>query len=188
MAKKVTKRKKSSKKKSQLAKSDQPKTPEATATIVRNGKKVTITKEGIAKTNIPPSCIIGWHELNEHLRKVCHNTFRDVKAALCSNSKELQDTVIDTILGDLVIGAYQDKLVVYYHVPAEDNAYSLDAIAKMQRIRQAADTHLLSMLKAVRDIKRPPVTVVVKEAEQVNVAEQINQADKQVNISQKQPS
>jgi hypothetical protein len=44
------------------------------------------------------------------------------------------------------------------------------------------------MIKAVRDIKRPPVNVVVKEAQQVNVAERINQADKQVNIAKNQHS
>ena len=43
-------------------------------------------------------------------------------------------------------------------------------------------------IPSIQDIKRPPVQVVVKQAEQVNVGEQINQGDKQVNIATKQQS
>ena len=50
-------------------------------------------------------------------------------------------------------------------------------------MRQSADNHLINVLRAFRDIKRPPVQVVVKQAQQVNVAEQMNQGDQQVNIS-----
>ena len=58
----------------------------------------------------------------------------------------------------------------------------------LQKQRQLADIHLLNIIKAIRDIKHPPVQVVVKQAEQVNVGEQINQADKQVNISKDKQS
>jgi hypothetical protein len=90
------------------------------------------------------------------------------------------------MLGDLVAGAYQDKLITYTRVPVGHNINSVEALNAMQKVRQSADSHLLNIIKAVRDIKRPPVNVVVKEAEQVNVAEQINQGEQQVNIGKHQ--
>jgi len=69
-------------------------------------------------------------------------------------------------------------------VPSGYSKNSIEALNSIQRARQSADTHLLNIIKAIRDIKRPPVNVVIKEAEQVNVAEQINQGEQQVNIGE----
>lgn len=60
------------------------------------------------------------------------------------------------------------------------NPYHMERLLKL---RQAVDNHLMNVLRIFKDIKQPPVNVVVKQAEHVNVAEQLNQADKQVNIS-----
>lgn len=169
-----------------LAGKDKAKGSEILATTTHNGKKVNIEKWHIAGISIQSICIVGSDELDEEKRATLELKFLAIKAALQSNSKDLQDEVIDTILGDLVAGAYQDKLLAYTRVPSGHSKNSLEALKEIQRIRQVADTHLLNIIKAIRDIKRPPVNVVVKEAGQVNVAEQINQADKQVNIAKNQ--
>jgi hypothetical protein len=186
MIKKKTVKSKVVKKKAALARKDKAKDSEILATTTHNGKKVNIEKWHIAGISILPTCISGSDELDEEKRATLELKFLAVKAALKSNSKDLQDEVIDTILGDLVAGAYQDKLIAYTRVPSGHSKNSLEALKEIQRVRQAADTHLLNIVKAVRDIKRPPVNVVVKQADQVNVAEQINQADKQVNIAKNQ--
>ena len=186
MAKKATRRNKPTKQKTSLAKRDKPKGSGILKTITRNGKKLTLKKWHIAGICIPPTCIVGPDKLPKYVKEFLDLKLEAMKVALFSESKSLQDKAIDTILGDLVAGAYQDKLVAYTTTPSEDYQGNLDTSRRIQKARQSADTHLLNMLKAVRDIKRPPVNVVVKEAGQVNVAEQINQADKQVNIAEKQ--
>ena len=183
MAERKTTKRKPAKQKTDLAKPDKAKDSETLATVTRNGKELNIKKWHIAGICIPPICIAGARELPKEATGVLELKFEAIKVALFSDSKSLQDKAIDTILGDLVAGAYQDKLIVYSRAPSGDSEYSLSALTGMQKIRQAADTHLLNVIKAVRDIKRPPVNVVVREAQQVNVAEQINQADKQVNIA-----
>ena len=104
MAKKPTRKKRPATRETELARRAQPDSPEPTATLIRKGKKVTITKRNIPDNLIPPSCIVGWEELTELLRGECHDQFQELKAALCSDSKELQDAVMNMILGDLVIG------------------------------------------------------------------------------------
>ncbi len=101
---------------------------------------------------------------------------------------DLHAELIDEILNDLIVGAYQNRSEAYSISLSEDNINSTEAMGKLQRQRQLADIHLLNIIKAIRDIKHPPVQVVVKQAEQVNVGEQINQADKQVNISKEKQS
>ncbi len=101
---------------------------------------------------------------------------------------ELHGELISEIMGDLVTGAYQDKLEVYSISLCEDNKGSTEAMRKLQRLRQSADIHLLNIIKGIKDIKSPPVQVIVKQAEQVNVGEQINQGDQQVNIAKNQQS
>lgn len=188
MAKQKTKSRKPSKKKTELAKRDKPEDSEILKTVMRNGKKMEIKKWHIAEICIPPTCAVASHELTKDLVDLLSLKFEAINMALFSDSKSLQDKAIDTILGDLVAGAYQDKLIAYTRVPSEDYQHSADTLRKIQKDRQSADTHLLNIIKAVRDIKRPPVNVIVKEAQQVNVAEQINQADKQVNITDNQQS
>lgn len=188
MARKRTKREKPAKRKNELAKKGKAEDSEILAITTRNGKKVNIEKWHIAGISILPTCISGSDELDEEKRATLELKFLAVKAALRSKSKSLQDEVVDTMLGNLIAGAYQDKLVLYTRVPSGHSKNSLEALKEIQRVRQAADTHLLNIIKAIRDIKRPPVNVVVKEAEQVNVAEQINQGEQQVNIAKNQQS
>jgi len=179
-------KKKTAKSKNELAKNNDAENSEILATMIRNGKKVNIEKRHITGISFPPTGIAGSDELNEEQKETFALKFEAIRAALSSESKELQDEAIDAILGDLVVGAYQDKLLVYTRVPSGHSRDSLEALKEIQRVRQTADAHLLNVIKAIRDIKHPPVNVVVKEAEQVNIAEQINQADKQVNISKNQ--
>lgn len=94
-----------------------------------------------------------------------------------------REKVIDNILSDIVLGAYQDRIVAYSINPSGPSADSTEAMAIIQRIRHSADRHLLRVLQAFKDIKRPPVKVVVKQAEQVNVAEKQMNVEKLLNIS-----
>jgi hypothetical protein len=105
-----------------------------------------------------------------------------VRNALLSGSEELKEEALNAILGDLVIGAYQDKLAAYLFTATDRACGDLDKAGLVQARRHAADRHLIQVLKAVQDIRRPPVKVVIKEAKQVNVAHQINAAEKQVNL------
>ena len=107
--------------------------------------------------------------------------------------KALMDTkyreqAVDEMLTDLLVAAYRDRVALAYVRPTSSNEGNNGVLRSIQKMRQSADNHLINVLRAFRDIKRPPVQVVVKQAEQVNVAEQINQADKQVNISKDKQS
>ena len=90
-----------------------------------------------------------------------------------------QDSIVDRIVGEVIARAYQDAIVVY-GVTLTENA--LERIQRIQRIRQSADLHLVRIIQAFMDMKRPSVSVVVKRTGQVNVA------DKQINISQAKDS
>ena len=109
-----------------------------------------------------------------------------LKVALVNS--DLHEELMNEIMGDLITGAFQNRLEAYSISLSEDNKNSTEAMGKLQKHRQSADMHLLNIIKAIRDIKRQPVQVVVKQAEQVNVGKQINQADKQVNISKDKQS
>ncbi len=188
MAKQKAKRRKPAKKKTELVKRDKPKGSKILTTITRKGKKLNVLRRDITKICVPPVCIAGPEVLDEDYKLIFELKFEAIRAALSSSSKDLQDEAVGTILNDLVIGAYQDKLIAYATTLTDENKYNTGATERIQKHRQAADAHLLNIIKAVRYIKRPPVSVVVKEAQQVNVAEQINQADKQVNIAKNQQS
>jgi hypothetical protein len=172
-------KKKATKNENELVKKDGAEDSEVLATTFRDGKKVTIEKWHIAGIDIPPICIVGSDSLDKDRKDALSRKFSAVKEALRSDSKSLQDQAIDAMIGDLVIGAYQDKLIVYQ---AGHDTNSLEALREMQKVRQAADNHLLRIIKAVKDIKQSKTTFTVKEAQQVNVA------DKQINVSQKSNS
>ena len=110
-----------------------------------------------------------------------NNRILALKIAL--RNPDLHVELIDEILSDLIVGAYQDRNDLYSQSLKEHTDKGYKYLLKM---RQSADNHLISILRAVRDIKRPPVQVVVQKAEQVNVAEQMNQGDQQVNIAKNQ--
>jgi len=112
------------------------------------------------------------------------NKIAFLKVAL--KNSDLHEELINEIMGDLITGAYQNRLEAYRISLIEEKKGSTEAFGKLQRQRQSADMHLLNIIKTIRDIKRPPVQVVIKQAQQVNVAEQMNQGDKQVNIANNQ--
>jgi hypothetical protein len=107
-----------------------------------------------------------------------NNRILVLKIAL--RNRDLHAELIDEILSDLIVGAYQDRNDLYHQTLIENTK---DGYKYLLKMRQSADNHMLNVLRAVRDIKRPPVQVVVKQAQQVNIAEQMNQGDQQVNIS-----
>ncbi|MHC4159750.1 MAG: hypothetical protein ACYSSO_11810 [Planctomycetota bacterium] len=188
VVKKKAAKKELAKNKRALAGKDKAEGSDILGTITVNGKNVNIERWHIRGISIPPACIAGSIALSEKISEALTQKFEAIKVALRSDSKSLQDEAIDTMLGDLITGAYQDKLVIYTRVPSGHSKNSIEALKELQGARQAADTHLLNIIKAVRDIKRPSVNVMIKQADQVNVGEQINQGDKQVNIAQNQQS
>ena len=68
-------------------------------------------------------------------------------------------------------------------IAKEASQYDGDSLRQLQRVRQSADMHLLRVIQVARDLKRPPVNVVVKQAEQLNIANQ-----QQVNVDKAGPA
>lgn len=94
----------------------------------------------------------------------------------------LHEELINEIMSDLITGAYQNRREAY-SVSLNENCKNLaDEMRTIQKLRQSADMHLLAIIKVMSEIKQPVTKVTVKEAQQVNVA------DKQVNINQKSDS
>lgn len=100
------------------------------------------------------------------IMKIVRNTLMD------ENS---QADMINKILAETIAGAYQDRVIAYAW---SENTKSSEAIQRTQQMRQSADNHLLRVIQALRDFKRPPVSVTVRKTDQVNIA------DKQINVSQ----
>nr|MBU1328981.1 hypothetical protein [Candidatus Omnitrophota bacterium] len=93
--------------------------------------------------------------------------------------EDTQTDIINKILADIISGAYQDRVIAYSNSCATNNSETTRAI---QQMRQSADNHLLSVIQAFKNFKRPPVNVIVKQTEQVNIA------DKQINVTKKEDS
>jgi hypothetical protein len=108
--------------------------------------------------------------------KIVDQISNDLKKAV--KTPILQEMVVDNILGDIVAGAYIDRITVYSAQLKENAGDYMENLQKLLSMRQTADMHLLKIVKAIKDIKQPKASLTVKEAQQVNVA------DKQVNISQ----
>jgi len=105
---------------------------------------------------------------------------KNIRRVFESFSKRLADKkltveTIDRVFNELITGAYLDRGVVY----SMKVDSILDKMEKLQAIRQKADNHLVRMIRAFVDIKRPLIKVFVRKVDQLNVS------DKQVNISQK---
>jgi len=90
--------------------------------------------------------------------------------------EKLTVDTIDRVFNELITDAYLDRGIAY-SMSVEGGI--LDKIDKFQAIRQKADNHLVRMIRAFVDIKRPLIKVFVRKVDQLNVS------DKQVNISQK---
>lgn len=104
--------------------------------------------------------------------------------------EKTQDNTVAKILTEVIFGAYQDRQVCY--AISSDNTF--DKLERVQRLRQSADNHLLRVIQASKNFKRPPVKVIVKKTDQVNLADKqvnVSQAvkeDKQINVSQAEGS
>lgn len=84
-------------------------------------------------------------------------------------------SAIDKIFNELIEGAYLDRMVAYT-IRADGTYNNLEII---QSIRQKADNHLIRLIKAYMDIKKPTIKVLVRSLDQINIS------DKQININQK---
>jgi len=123
----------------------------------------------------------GIYENNEEAEKTVSMTLT-VMYNVLSNEKK-RDIMINRILSEVILGAYQDRMVAYTISPSGVNANSTEAMEMIQRIRQKSDLHLIRVIQTFNDIKRPSVKVVVRQADQVNVGEKQMNVDKQINIS-----
>jgi len=91
------------------------------------------------------------------------------------SDKEQIIGAIERIFKELIEGAYQDRMVAY--IMGSEGEYT--SLEKLQSIRQRADNHLLRLVKAYTDFKKPPIKVSIRNLDQVNIS------DKQINISEK---
>jgi len=89
--------------------------------------------------------------------------------------EKLTVDTIDRVFNELITDAYLDRGVAYSITVGS----ILEKIEKLQAIRQKADSHLVRLIRAFVEIKRPLIKVFVRRLDQLNVS------DKQVNISQK---
>jgi len=90
-------------------------------------------------------------------------------------NEELTADTIDRVFNELITDAYLDRAVTYA-LKVDSNFSDME---KIQAIRQKADNHLVRLVRAFVDIKKPLIKVFVRRLDQLNVS------DKQVNISQK---
>lgn len=118
---------------------------------------------------------------NEEAKKVVDMTLSAMFRNFSNEQK--RERILNSILSEIILGAYQDRMVAYVISPSGVNTDSTEAMEMIQRLRQKADLHLIRIIQAFKDIKRPPVNIVVKQADQVNVGEKQMNVDKQVNIS-----
>lgn len=118
------------------------------------------------------SCTMLKHESksNEENIKQVSERFRERLA-----DEELTVDTIDRVFNELITDAYLDRGIAY--CLSVDKCFS--EMEKIQAIRQKADNHLVRLIRAFVDIKRPLIKVFVRRLDQLNVS------DKQVNISQK---
>jgi len=141
VVKKKAAKKELAKNKRALAGKDEVECSGILGTITINGKKVNIERWHIRGISISPVCIAGSSTLSKKTSEALNQKFEAVKTALSSDSKSLQDEAIDTMLGDLITGAYQDKLVIYTRVPSGHSEDSLEALKKSKRSdKQQIDT------------------------------------------------
>ena len=91
MAKKETKRKKTAKQETSLAKRDKPKGSEIIGTMSYKGKKLNVLRRDIAMRCVSPVCVAGTEVIGEGFKRIFKLKFEAIRAALSSYSKELQE-------------------------------------------------------------------------------------------------
>ena len=87
-------------------------------------------------------------ELFSHSKGKLNSRILALKIAL--KNPDLHAELIDEILSDLIVGAYQDRCNIYLLTLVNDTDDGRKFLLKM---RQSADNHLINVLRAVRDIK-----------------------------------
>jgi hypothetical protein len=112
-------------------------------------------------------------KINEINEKSISVVLKNLAGKLDDKSNNI--TTKDRIFKELILGAYQDRMIAYI-ISAEEKYRDMEVI---QSIRQKADNHLVRPIKAYTDFKKPPVKVSVRNLDQINISE------KQVNISGK---
>jgi len=118
---------------------------------------------------------------NEEAEKIIDMTLSAMFRNLSIDKK--RELLLNRILSEIILGAYQDRMVAYATNLTGTTSGSIEAMETMLRIRHKTDNHLIRVIQAFKDIKRPPVNIVVKQADQVNVGEKQMNVDKQVNVS-----
>lgn len=109
--------------------------------------------------------------LSEENEKNLFEFIKMVKDALFD--PEFKEKTIEKMLCEVILGAYQNRSEAY--VTKGDGHEG--GQERVQKLRQSADKHLLYALKMAKDITTPSINIAVKEAEQVNIA------NKQINVS-----
>jgi len=107
-------------------------------------------------------------------RKEHKDTYKDfilvIRKALMN--EKWNEIIIKKMLNEIICGAYINRKDIYAFI-----GKSFEGRLRLQKQRQDADNHLLNVIKAVKDINRPSISVAIKQADQVNIA------DKQVNMT-----
>ncbi len=114
--------------------------------------------------------MLKYSESKEKAIKYISERFRERLA-----DEKLNADTIDRVFNELIGDAYSDRTIVYL-LQVEGNFSNIE---KIQAIRQKADNHLIRLIKAYIDFKKPPIKVFVRKLAQLNVS------DKQININQK---
>lgn len=140
------------------------------ASVKRNGVKTAdalALLDSVPELSSPMTRISGPAELLANAV-----TLKQAVVAKMQTDPDQRETATERILAEVIAGAYHDKLAAYLLSPTAEYQHDLDVVRKIQRIRQSADNHLLQVIQAAKDLRRPPINVVVKQAEQVNIGQQ----------------
>ena len=108
--------------------------------------------------------------------KTIEQRYADLRTSM--QTPGLREKVVDIILSEVLAAAYLDRALVYSLQLPEYYQEDFDSMQKLIAIREAADNHLLRIIKTIREITHTRPTVSIRQAEQVNIAE------KQVNVRQ----
>jgi len=113
-------------------------------------------------------------KLNNKVNKEALNLVSENLIEKLADKNEIANT-INRIFNELIGGAYLDRMVAYA-LEANGTYSNLETV---QSIRQKADNHLIRLIKAYLDIKKPPIKISVRKLNQLNIS------DKQINMNQK---
>ncbi len=134
------------------------------------------TLQFLQLTEVPPKPLEDWGA-SEETNEAYAVRLEVLKKSLADEN--MKNFVLNRIMAEIITAAYQDRLTSYAMSSGPDQQGDADHIRKVQRIRQSSDTHLLRVIQTAREIRQPRATVIIRQTEQVNVADQ-----QQINIDQ----